>query len=475
MKTKTWITLIIFHAFISMSFVTLANSSPISSHIEYYCIGQDSFSVTLKSFNNCANPNLPDSVKIHVQSACLDSFDIYLGNKSTLYSPCKRSTCWGGDLQGAKQVIYTGILILNSSCTEWDLSYSEGIRDSSVNLIGTPNAYLETKIMMDETRCNSSPILMSNFNFVTLNQFYSLNIKAYDPEGAILNYFFSSPLVNQDTDVVFKPGYSTNQPINGITLDSLSGQIEFTPTTLGKFHASIRINEYSPQLGNLLSSTLVNIMFEVTNPINHSPISPNGIAHIVGPLHPIGMDTFQIPPSQLTSFDIDFMDTDTLDSVSIYTNASAVLQSSFVHTVSGNPATISISWTATNQNGTYTFSTTVTDDQCMVGLTIRDFTFIVGNGINDVPQLMPSDFHLEIAPNPVTREMLSFRFELPATEKVSMQVYNLIGTEIISLNNVFNTGLNSFSLPITGLSNGKYILQLSTRNGRQTIPFLKVD
>lgn len=475
MKTKIWKHLILFTWLISASTFGFSNYSPISTHIEYYCIGQDSFLVSLKTTVDCTNPELPDSVQIHVQSSCSDSFDVFLDNKSWLSGFCPRSICNGGDLPGVKEITYDAIVVLNSSCNDWSLSYSNCCRDTSINLIGSPNSYIETKIFRGVDRCSSSPQIFSIIDFAILNQSNSYNFEGPDPDNDNKRYFFATPLQSQDTTVVFKSGHSTTQPIPGITIDSLTGKIEFTPTTVGKYHTAIIIKAYSAVSGMLMSTIHKNVMFHVIPEPNNVPISTNGITNITGNLAPIGIDSFQIGISQVTSFDIEFSDTDTKDSISVFTNANSELENSTIYTYHGNPATLSISWVSPSHGGVYPFTVVAKDDRCETMLYVNNYTIIVGNGINSVNNLEANDYKLQVSPNPIKHEDLKIQFQSSISEVITINIYDLSGALISTDILMSKVGLNTAFFPISKLRNGQFILQVVTNSGSQSIPFMKIE
>ncbi len=70
-----------------------------------------------------------------------------------------------------------------------------------------------------------------------------------------------------------------------------------------------------------------------------------------------------------------------------------------------------------------------------------------------------------ISPNPASNE-ISLSYELKQSENVSIQIYNLIGEKVRSIENVSTTGKNEMKINVEGLSNGAYFLRIN--NGKKT-------
>jgi hypothetical protein len=165
----------------------------------------------------------------------------------------------------------------------------------------------------------------------------------------------------------------------------------------------------------------------------------------------------------------------TLDHISISTNASSVLQNAVINTFYGNPATLSLSWSSARHGGTYTFTVAAANNQCIVGLDVRHFTLVVGNGINSVNNINPNFHQLEISPNPIKQDNLSIHYQVINSEPITFEVYNLKGALLLTKHTLSQVGINTISLPVNNLSRGKYILRISTTSHEQSTPFIKVE
>ncbi len=74
-------------------------------------------------------------------------------------------------------------------------------------------------------------------------------------------------------------------------------------------------------------------------------------------------------------------------------------------------------------------------------------------------------------PNPATEEA-RFNFSLPTTSPINVQVIDLNGRVVSTLNlGQTNAGENSFQVDVTGLANGLYIVSLQTKDGVVTQKF----
>ena len=476
MKSMTRKRYLLLVYFLGISFFSISNSS-LQTKINYRCIGQDSFIITLQKVIDCSisTDSLPDTVRIQVSNICSTNYDLILTNKN-IYDPfpCLRSTCYGGDLPGTKMLEYSAIVNLNSLCSEWTLSFTECCLDSSKNLIGTPAVYTETRINMYAGNCNNSPTLNSNIFFAKKNELNSFNFSCTSTTGAFLNYYLVAPLVSKDTTVLFQNGFSESQPIPGITLDSITGLLEFTPTSLGKYYAAILVNEITPNASVIVSSSIINILIDVKELNNNNPISYNGIENISGNLKPFGIDTFQVGNSEKISFDIIFKDYDQFDSITLYSNSEGILPNSTLKTFNGNPAKFSFNWKSSKNNGIYTFTTIAEDNNCQAGLSTRNFTIIVGTGINSIINQNLTKNNLKIYPNPLINNYLNIEFKQPMEESFLLSVYDNAGTLKKTYQSNQTTDLKLFTINLNQLPIGMYTLHFQCEKFSKSLPFIKV-
>ena len=468
------------HTFLFLSLLCISffsfSISGLQTKINYTCIGQDSFLITLQKVVDCSisTASFPDSIEIQIENVCATSYNVYLSSK-TIYNPsiCIRSICNGGNLPGIQILEYSSIVTLNSLCSIWTLSYTDCCTDTSSNLVGNPPIYTETQINMYAGNCNTSPPLNSSFQFAQRNELNILNLSCTSLSGSFLYYYLEAPLKSKDSTVVFQNGYTGSEPIQGISLDSNTGILAFTPKNLGKYYASIRIDEVTPNANVLISSSVVNILIHVIEEKNSTPISHNGIENITGNLFPIGIDSFQVNYSESISFDINYTDSNNLDSISILTNVNSILPNATFTILPGNPAKISINWKSTIQDNSYVFSTVATDDNCQPEINTRKFTIFVGNDLS-ISNGQNSNYNeLQLYPNPIKQGYLMGRFHQSNNETSTFLIYDIQGTLKKTIQPQFENGFNNFKIDVNELPIGTYLLRFHSKTGSKSIPFLK--
>jgi hypothetical protein len=72
---------------------------------------------------------------------------------------------------------------------------------------------------------------------------------------------------------------------------------------------------------------------------------------------------------------------------------------------------------------------------------------------------------LNLYPNPA-KNQLKVRFNLLRSEKVNIQVSDLLGRNLTSTEDFFVAGENAIELPVTHLCDGIYILSLTSESGK---------
>ena len=377
-------------SFMIFGFAQNSNASHVAGvDINYVCVGQDSFLVTLNIFRDCSGIPAPTNPDMQFVSSCGSSFSQNL----TLQNPggtevsqlCAtsivNSTCNGGLLPGMQQYIYTTIVVLSPQCNFWTMSWDECCRNTTVNLVGGPNMYVEATMYSGTDTCNNSPVFNAQpIPYVCINQVVNYNFGVTEPDGDSFVYSFTAPLINPGAPVTFAAGYSIAQPLPGIVLNQTSGQLTFTPTVLGKFVLAVQVCEYDYGTGLLLGCVTRDIQFVVQNCTNSQPVAPvNGISNFQGTGVQIGPDSVEVCVGNYFSFDLVYSDPDPTDSLTLTTNIATVLPGATVTVVNGNPATITVGWIA--QPGTpafNSFTVTAVDDACPTpGIAFGAYTVIV--------------------------------------------------------------------------------------------------
>jgi gliding motility-associated-like protein len=229
--------------------------------------------------------------------------------------------------------------------------------------------YAEAVMNTVTDTCNNSPRFTAQpIPYVCINQPVFYNFGAYDPDGDSIVYSLlparSAPL----TILPYNVGYSPGQPLPGLSLDPLTGAITFTPTVLGQFIVAVLVKEYDSN-GDLLGTIMRDIQFAViTCPTNTPPIPANQVSNVSGNATLIGPTSFLICPGEFMSFDLEFTDVDAIDTLTLTSNVLNVLPGATFSQSGINPATASVTWTATNLGvaGGSSFVISALDNGCPI-------------------------------------------------------------------------------------------------------------
>ena len=372
----------------------LIPSNALATHISggeitYEHLGNDSFEITLTLYRDCSGANLGNgSRSISLTSSCGNLPDLALtlqnlgGTEVSQICPSQivNSTCNGGTLSGMQKYEYKGIVQIVTNCADWTFSYDQFARNDNENLTGGVNTW---GILVDATLNsvlypnNSSPEYTADpIPYVCQNQQVNYNYGVVENDGDSLTYELiaarQSPSRPGGSTINYVAGFSGTLPITGITIDSQTGQLNFTPTTLGNWVVVVRVNEYNGA-GQLISTVMRDIMFVVLNcgtPANIIPTAPDSIKNIINTVGTV----VQTAPLEITAqvgdqfcFDVTFIDSNATDVITVSDNSGNALPGA-TSTISGtNPAVTTICWTVPpgmNTNNIITFQ--ANDDACPI-------------------------------------------------------------------------------------------------------------
>lgn len=365
-------------------------------NLTYSCVGNNQYFVKLTLFEDCSTGfGLGNSVTITARCNGTNlTFTLPRTSGPTevsqlCTSQMSSSSCNGGSLPGVEMSTFAGNITLPFACDSWTLGYSLCCRNTSTNVSGQPSLYIETKLNNLDDPCNNSPYVTAQpIPYVCLNQPVSYNLGVVDVDGDSLSFELVSALDGPGLPVTYLAGYSATQPIPGTTINSQSGQLNFTPNATGSYIFAIKINEYDSD-GNILSSIIHDFRFEVIACVNQTPAaSGSGISNFTGTAKITGPNTIEGCPGDNFCFNITFNDLNLLDTLIISSNVTSVLPGA-TYTVSGgsNPKTANVCYTIpANASGVFPFTFTARDNACPVyGQATMAVTLKVIEGISAGP------------------------------------------------------------------------------------------
>lgn len=384
--------------------ILLTNSFVLYTHASWFGggsisvrnVGVDSFEVLLKIHVDCQSGWGDSTVAVHAWSTCGQSINLNLNktriitsggpdgglNRCSIIDECNNPR---SALPGFKTFWFKGTAALKPSCKRWNIDYSPPYL-SSRNLINVLDSgvFLRTWINTQGYSTNSTPQIRAT-HFVTVCKDFptSYSAGAADPDADSLSYSFVCLKKDSLNCETYRPGYSESEPIPGINIDPITGQISFQTSLKESFGLGVKITEYDAT-GRVKSTSLIEIQFRAEDCRNTSPVDTLGILNFrgngsLGPENTIENlclgDSF--------SFDIIVWDpegyhADTLDTLLIYSNVENILPAaSFaVDAISDSVHRVTISWRVVPTGSkTQSFFIETSDDACPIpGFTTSQYT-----------------------------------------------------------------------------------------------------
>ncbi len=262
----------IFIVFLFITFFKSYGSHVSGGYFSYECLGNDEYLVTLNLFRDCSGITMPNSVTVDFTSTCGDNLTATLNlvdpgtvsggtEISQVCAPqLPQTTCNGGTLPGNELYVYEAIVTITPPCDTWTMGWSTCCRNTTVN-VPTSTAdgvYLEATLNSATALCNSSATFLTPYPvyYACANQATIINYTVAEPDNDVLVYSLIGAYEAAGTSLTYGAGYSGASPITGITVDPNTGEISFTPTTLGNFIVALQVEEYD-LTGQLLGTNYI--------------------------------------------------------------------------------------------------------------------------------------------------------------------------------------------------------------------------
>ncbi len=373
-----------------MGLVFGLNFSVSASHytgfdLTYTCTGANKYLVTLNVYRDCNGVSVGTVQPINYSSAsCGVSASLTLNRVSvtdiTPLCPSQTSACGGSGPIGVEHHIFQGTLTLPPGCSDWVLSSSSCCRNAAItNLSGASSnsIYVETTIDNTASPCNSSPSFATNPQlFGCVNQPISYQQLASDPNGDSLSYSLTDCSQSASANVSYANGFSGANPFTvPVTINALTGQIDFTPNTPQVAVLCVLVEEY--RNGVVVGTITRDVQFVIRNCTNTIPTVSgiNGSSTVFDTIACVSST------SELICFDIISSDVNLGQNI-IMTYSDNIPGATFVQNTNGNTASGRFCWNVTSANiGTHVFAITSVDDACPIsGQATQSFTIqIRGN------------------------------------------------------------------------------------------------
>ncbi len=385
----------------AVSFDTKASHAA-GGELVYEWISDSTYRFYFKFYRDCSGSPEPFNVVLCANNQCLSS--------STFRNMFKMTTIPGGgtngqqvatgcanqknkcdsaasNIPGYREWWYSADFTLPAACSSWRFSVVVPVRNSSANINGTPNFYVETILNSVDAPGNSSPdFTVKPVPYVCINQNYQYNNGGIDPNNDSVAFEVINPLTRSGgtsncgasptncTFVSASPAISIPsnpfQTNNTFTVSPTSGELSFTASLQGSHTITVRANEY--RNGTFIGSVMRDIQVQVitcpgtgsTKPtITNDPTSVSGAATYSGGT------VFGCANKQF-SFCYDIISTDTAAKLVASDNHSSAAPGSTVNYSGGLNDTIRgcMTWTpGATDTGTRVFVVSVKDSSCSSG------------------------------------------------------------------------------------------------------------
>jgi gliding motility-associated-like protein len=188
--------------------------------------------------------------------------------------------CSGGTsgLPGYREWWYTGLYTLPSRCDYWTFYVIISNRNTSTN-IGTGNLYVEATLNNRDGLPNRSPYFsVKPVPYVCVNNPYSFNNGAIDPDGDSLSFEFIQPRTANTcqstytaTPVAYRSSaFNLSEPFatgNTFNFNTANGEMTFTPATQSTNTVSVRVSDWRNGIkrGSVMRDVQIQVL-SCTNP-----------------------------------------------------------------------------------------------------------------------------------------------------------------------------------------------------------------
>ena len=389
--------------FFIFNLIHLAQANDIyGGELTYSCVANNQYQVELRLYRNCNSIGFATSMSIDVKSSnCSNqtlTLNLLQGYPIDITSLCPgdSSSCSGSGSFGIEEYVYKGLLSL-SGCwineNDIELSLSKCCRGSLSTANSNSTVFISTILDNTLTECNNTPSFTNSpVTYFCINNPVSYSQNAMDFDNDSLIYRLVDCSSSSGNSVNYTSPYSGTSPLsslNGVSIDSTTGLIEFIPTTQQDVIICVKVEEY--RNGIKIGEVIRDMQFSIKDCQNTLPVLSgiNGTANANGTT-----GNFNITACANTTIDFNMASFDP----NIMGTLPQTLEISWSQNIPNAVLTVDTStlpnarfqWTPSdNQVGTYQFTATIKDDNCSyIGINSYTYTIHVlentKSNLNDV-------------------------------------------------------------------------------------------
>lgn len=455
---------------------TLAYGEHIAgANISYRCSVSNFYYISLDLYASCATSAIVGAQTLRFHNECGVFFDISgiaLAMNEEVSPVCasqlSQTTCSpGGTLPGYRHYRFTTPQTYLSPCNYWTIKWTTCCRDNSENIQNTPGIHAEATLNNMIGPCDTLPQFADHdVPFVCVNSAVSYNPGASDPNGNMLLFSLITARYDSVTPVLYEAGYSATQPLPGISIQPINGQLYFTPTVTGRYVVVIRVNSYSSS-GQLIGSVMRDLMFFVIA-CDGSPPLPAPAITVTGSFAATGTSSVALCGGHSFCAHLEVTDANPGTTLEITSNATSVLPGSTFTVTGTNPATARICWTANSALLPANVHISISDGACPIA-NVASSSIYLGDCA-----LLPVEL-LDFSARPIGSAVLVEWSTASETDNDHFQIERgADGTAFGSIGRVEATGVSSGlvrysfrdDVPLGGTS--YYRLRQVDRNGAYT-------
>ncbi|HRH70112.1 MAG TPA: PKD domain-containing protein [Flavobacteriales bacterium] len=343
--------------------------------IYWECIGPNQFRIRLLVYRDCAGINVDPTYNLVLTSPCGNrNLTVSTQGGTEISQLCDlelpNSSCNGGTLPGIQQYEYTGTITL-PPCDSWQISWTNIYRNNAiVNLTspGTRQMYIESVLNSADAPCNDSPTFTNSaIPFVCLGYPVSYSYGAVDSEADSLSYGLIGARMINGTAIPYVVPYTPEEPIDNLTIDPVTGLINFTLNMGGNWVVVVQVTEYDAN-GNVIGTIMRDMQFVAYPCANIPPDAATGlVTNMSGSATQTGPRALQVCESGDLCFDMVISDPNATNILEAVSNVQQNLPGATFSYTGTNPITASVCWTA--QPGTagfYPIIVNVNDGACPI-------------------------------------------------------------------------------------------------------------